>query len=322
MSATFKVKLQKDYTVMSNHHLRNRQLSLKAKGLHSLMLSLPDNWNYTLKGLVTLSRDGRDGVLAALQELEENGYLIRTQERIGGKFTHTVYTIYEVPNEIIITLHRFNKEIQQQGGLLEQSIETITSNKTYQLLKPFINNISLLKTKIQEMISNQSNGYMEQCEAKPCTENPCTENPYTAKPLTENPTQLNTNISNTKSINYSSIKSDEGQTEIVKEKIDYQALSEEHFQNKRTLDCIVKIICANANNYTEINKQVIDMVMKNLTSTDLTKIKNFQAYVKTCIDNAYALPTSSSIQSYAPTYDIAEYERYSITDFINSEDLK
>ena len=97
MSATFKVKLQKDFTVMSNHHLKNRELSLKAKGLHSLMLSLPDDWNYTLRGLVTLSKDGRDGVLAALQELEENGYLIREQKRIGGKYSKTEYTIFQLP---------------------------------------------------------------------------------------------------------------------------------------------------------------------------------------------------------------------------------
>ena len=73
MSEVFRVNRTKDYTVMSNHHFKNKNLSLKAKGLLSLMLSLPDDWNYSIKGLVTLSKDGRDSVMAALKELESEG---------------------------------------------------------------------------------------------------------------------------------------------------------------------------------------------------------------------------------------------------------
>lgn len=101
MAATFKVEQLRDFTLMTNHHLKNKKLSLKAKGLHSLMLSLPDNWNYTLSGLVTLSKDGKDAVMAALKELEENHYLIRKQTQLktdkGNRFSHMEYIIYQIP---------------------------------------------------------------------------------------------------------------------------------------------------------------------------------------------------------------------------------
>ena len=80
--AVFRVDKVRDYTVMSNHHLRNTALSLKAKGLLSLMLSLPDNWDYTTKGLARICKDGVDSICAGVRELEEHGYVVR--ERIRG----------------------------------------------------------------------------------------------------------------------------------------------------------------------------------------------------------------------------------------------
>ena len=77
MSQIFRVERTKNYTVMSNHHFKNKNLSLKAKGLLSLMLSLPDNWNYNMHGLAFLSRDGIDSVRSAIQELEHSGYVQR-----------------------------------------------------------------------------------------------------------------------------------------------------------------------------------------------------------------------------------------------------
>ena len=83
---------------MSNNHLRNRDLSLKAKGLLSLMLSLPDEWDYTENGLATLSKDGRDSVRPTIKELEKFGYLIRTRNRDEkGRLTDTVYDVFENP---------------------------------------------------------------------------------------------------------------------------------------------------------------------------------------------------------------------------------
>lgn len=71
--AVFRVEKTKDFTAMSNHHLRNTELSLKAKGLLSLMLSLPEDWDYTTKGLAHICRDGVDSITTALKELERTG---------------------------------------------------------------------------------------------------------------------------------------------------------------------------------------------------------------------------------------------------------
>ena len=95
--ATIRVNKNKNYTVMSNYHLQDKNLTLKAKGILSLMLSLPDNWDYSINGLTTFSRDGRDSVVTALQELEKNGYLVRTQKlNDKGQFDGYIYDIYEV----------------------------------------------------------------------------------------------------------------------------------------------------------------------------------------------------------------------------------
>ena len=80
--AVFRVERTRDYTVMSNHHLRDKSLSLKAKGLLSLMLSLPEEWDYTTKGLARICKDGVDSICAGVRELEEHGYLIRER---GGR---------------------------------------------------------------------------------------------------------------------------------------------------------------------------------------------------------------------------------------------
>ena len=95
---TFRVERTGNYTVMSNHHLRNEKLSLKAKGLLSQMLSLPEKWNYTLSGLCVINPESKDAIRSALRELEEQGYVIRRQTTdASGKFSKNEYIIYEVP---------------------------------------------------------------------------------------------------------------------------------------------------------------------------------------------------------------------------------
>ena len=96
--AVFRVEKNRGYTVMSNHHLRNKDLSLKAKGLLSQMLSLPEDWDYTLKGLSLINRESIDAIRTAVWELEKAGYITRQQNRDGkGKMADMVYTIYEQP---------------------------------------------------------------------------------------------------------------------------------------------------------------------------------------------------------------------------------
>ena len=96
--AVFRIERTRDYTVMSNHHLRNGKLSLKAKGLLSMMLSLPEDWNYTTRGLAAICKEGVDAIGGALRELETAGYIVRHQLRDRqGRISDTEYVIHEQP---------------------------------------------------------------------------------------------------------------------------------------------------------------------------------------------------------------------------------
>ena len=96
--AIFRVERNKGYTVMSNHHLRNKELSLKAKGLLSQMLSLPEDWDYTLAGLSFINREKIDAIREAVKELERAGYIVRSRERDEkGRLRGTDYVIFEQP---------------------------------------------------------------------------------------------------------------------------------------------------------------------------------------------------------------------------------
>jgi hypothetical protein len=100
--AVFRVEKTQNYTVMSNHHLRNQTLTLKAKGLLSQMLSLPDEWDFTLSGLAAINRESVDAIRTAVWELERAGYIVRWQNRDArGKMTATEYVIYEQPQEAV-----------------------------------------------------------------------------------------------------------------------------------------------------------------------------------------------------------------------------
>ena len=99
--AVFRVEKNRGYTVMSNHHLRNKDLSLKAKGLLSQMLSLPEDWDFTLKGLSLINREQIDAIRAAVWELEQAGYIVRSRERDGqGRLRGADYLIYEQPQPV------------------------------------------------------------------------------------------------------------------------------------------------------------------------------------------------------------------------------
>ena len=98
--AVFRIEKTRDYTVMSNYHLRDRSLSLKAKGLLSLMLSLPEDWDYTMKGLARICKDGIDSSSGGIRELEAHGYLVRARVRgANGQLGSIEYTILEQPKE-------------------------------------------------------------------------------------------------------------------------------------------------------------------------------------------------------------------------------
>ena len=97
--AVYRVQRTRDYTVMSNYHLRDKNLTLKSKGLLSMILSLPDEWNYTTRGLAAICKEGVDAIGSALKELETAGYIVRRQLRgANGRITDTEYIIYERPH--------------------------------------------------------------------------------------------------------------------------------------------------------------------------------------------------------------------------------
>ena len=99
--AVFRVEKNSGYTVMSNHHLRNRALSLKAKGLLSQMLSLPEDWDYTLQGLARINRESIDAIRQAIRELEQTGYIQRSRERDEkGRLRGADYVIFELPQPV------------------------------------------------------------------------------------------------------------------------------------------------------------------------------------------------------------------------------
>ena len=96
--AVFRVNKTKDYVTMSKYHFKEKNMSLKAKGLLSEMLSLPDEWDYSINGLVLINKESKDSISSILKELEEFGYLERNQLRdINGAFTGYEYNVYEKP---------------------------------------------------------------------------------------------------------------------------------------------------------------------------------------------------------------------------------
>ena len=118
--SVFRVEKNKGYTVMSNHHLRNHTLSLKAKGLLSQMLSLPEDWDYTLKGLAQINRESIDAIREAVRELEQAGYITRSRERDArGCLRGTIYTIYEQPQ----TQPEPEKPAQAVPALVQPTLE-------------------------------------------------------------------------------------------------------------------------------------------------------------------------------------------------------
>lgn len=120
--ATIRVHKTKNYTVMSNTHLRDKSLSLKAKGLLSVMLSLPDNWDYSIAGLVAISKENETAVKSALNELKDNNYVVVTKENPtksnGGRIKYT-YEVYEEPYK-----QKIEKQDTENLGVERQQVET------------------------------------------------------------------------------------------------------------------------------------------------------------------------------------------------------
>ena len=168
----FRVNKTKDYTIMANHHLKNRDLSLKAKGLLSVMLSLPEDWHFTVHGLVSICKEGRDSISGAVRELEEAGYIVRHRLRDKeGHINGLEYIIYETP-----------ENNGPDGGKTPVEVEADTeeAEATEEVDAP-----SMTESHMASPVTE--NPFMEDVTAIPAEKAPRTETPRSDAPLTENP---------------------------------------------------------------------------------------------------------------------------------------
>ena len=266
MAATFKIEKLTDYTIMTNHHLRNRDLSLKAKGLHSLMLSLPEEWYYTLSGLVKLSRDGKDAVMSALKELEKHKYLFRHQTQIntpnGNRFSHMEYYIFQVPYDKPPYPENPNTENPNTGK--PYSGNQYSGN-------PKQSNIHISNTYLMNYPSINQNDDMDP---------------------------------GGKNVENFSIESDDDVVEYIKQSIDYDDLCRAY--NKDVIDGIVdvmtEVFCAQGSLYINRQKMSCKAVQRMYDKLDYDcvvyvldcievasknhKIKNMKNYLMTALYNA------------------------------------
>ena len=279
--AVFRVERSKGYTVMSNYHLKDKRLTLKAKGLLSMMLSLPDEWNYSTRGLAAICKEGVDSIGAALKELESNGYMIRRQLRgERGRIIDTEYVIFEKPQD-----------------------------------KP---EPDPLKKPEQEGFSPHTGfPYM----VNPDTVNPDTDKPDTDKPDTENPAQSNTKESkNQKSNNDSSIHPSisrdgpcgkdgidriEVDRRLIERNIEYDCLVQQYGRERmdEIVELIFETLCSTRAHIRIAGDEYPSATVKSrllkITSSHIQyvfdtldrhtgKIRNIKAYMLTTLFNAPA----------------------------------
>ena len=158
-----------NFTVMSNYHFKEKKMSLKAKGLLSLMLSLPDDWNYSISGLVMLSKDGKDSVMTALAELEKFGYLTRTQTiNARGQFSGIEYNIFEQPQANKPIAEKQNSEIQISEKSNSEKPPQLNTNQLNNLFNKLLYELNTQDMELVEL-------YQEYIQNRETSKNPLTE---------------------------------------------------------------------------------------------------------------------------------------------------
>ena len=282
--AVFRVEKTRDYTVMANHHLRNTELSLKAKGLLSLMLSLPEDWDYTTKGLSCICRDGVDSINTTIKELESNGYVLRRRLRNEkGQLTTTEYTIFEKPQTIDIG----DTSPKGENPILDKQLQE----------KPILENPILDKSK---------------------QDKPILGNPHQLSTNILNTDLLNMDVSNPNQSNphqssrerqklmrYDEIGCDsvEEVKELVLKNIEYEYIKNEHNRERlgEIVDLMVETLCSTKETINvagddypaklvkekllRINSLHIDYVFECLGKTT-TYIRNIKRYLLATLFNA------------------------------------
>ena len=296
-TTVFRVEKNKNYTTISNHHLQDRNLSLKAKGLLTLILSLPPDWDMTLKGLVSLSGDGVDSVRSGIQELEKAGYLRRSRSRNNlGQLLCTEYTIYEhavtenVASETEID-DNLNIIYSEESHVGKSNVDKNTTAKIENsqigfsnIGKPYIgksNTIKYLNNKDTYNINNYP--YQSTYSSKLCRE----------------PKENSIDEMEKAQTLYEERKAYE---EIIKQNIAYDLLSEQKETSRDFLDlCVQVMVDAVTSNKPyikikgqDIPKEAVKSVLlklddENISYVDMclseskTAIKNMQSYILTAL---------------------------------------
>ena len=272
--SVFRVEKNKGYTVMSNHHLRNHALSLKAKGLLSQMLSLPEDWDYTLQGLAQINKESIDAIREAVRELERAGYIKRSRERDErGCLRGTVYTIYEQPHAEPTP----EEPTQEKPALNNPTLEKPM------LEKPTLENPMQLNTESTKKRKRQS------------TDLSITDSIPFPSGFPETPVQKRTEAKETF----------ESYRELILENIDYDVLAGDPCVDREQLDEIVALVqetvCSTrsrirvaGNDYPaevvrskllKLNSEHIRFVMDCLKQ-NTTRIRNIRQYLLAMLFNA------------------------------------
>ena len=293
--AVFRVEKNKGYTVMSNHHLRNKELSLKAKGLLSQMLSLPEDWDYTLAGLSLINRESIDAIRTAVWELEKAGYITRRQGRDEkGKMTAIEYTIYEQPQPPALDCPVLENPTADKPILENPTPDNPTSENPTQLNKEIQKTNLPKKEKLNTDISSTHSIPFHSLNPLPY------EQDEAATPPERKRTEAKTN---------SAI---EIYREIIKDNIDYDILIQDPKMDKDRLDEIVEIMLETVctarktiriagddypaelvkSKFMKLNSIHVEFVLDCMRE-NTTKIRNIKQYLKAVLFNA-----PSTIDSY------------------------
>ena len=282
--AVFRVERNKGYTVMSNHHLRNKELSLKAKGLLSQMLSLPEDWDYTLAGLSYINRESIDAIRTAVWELEKAGYITRRQGRDEkGKMTAIEYTIYEQPQPPALDCPVLENPTADNPILENPTADNPTLENPMQLNK------DIQKTDLSK--KEKSNTDLSNNHSIPIL----SPNPSPLREETAEPERKGTEAADAYSV----------YEEIIKDNIEYEHFIKHTNIDRERLDEIVSLIletvCTKRKTiriagddypaelvkakFMKLNSSHIEFVF-DCMKENTTKIRNIKQYLKAVLFNA------------------------------------
>ena len=269
---------------MSNHHLRNKELSLKAKGLLSQMLSLPEDWDYTLAGLSYINRESIDAIRTAVWELEKAGYITRRQGRDEkGKMTAIEYTIYEQPQPPALDCPVLENPTADNPILENPTPDNPTSENPMQLNK------DIQKTNLSK--KEKSNTDLSNNHSIPIL----SPNPSPLREETAEPERKGTEEADAYSV----------YEEIIKDNIEYEHFIKHTDIDRERLDEIVSLIletvCTKRKTiriagddypaelvkakFMKLNSSHIEFVF-DCMKENTTKIRNIKQYLKAVLFNA------------------------------------